>query len=382
VGKKTVKPEEQLEGLRELVSEVDDETAEPKKRTDRRGMLKIAGAAILGAAGMAAVRAVPAAAASGSYMITGCINTETTPTQISGSATNGLVALGAQGGIGLEGRGNATTTSTEVGVFGTTKSGVGTGVQGSATSGVGVQGTTTSGTAGWFQATTGYDVQLGQAISGTTGDPNFHGSGRLAMVGRTDVGGSGPNIPVAFLTHSTLFAGGHFEHELVRGNDGSIWASRYDVTAPGASNQFRWKRINSVRVDSADGLGTVFKPFRLIDSRSGAIKAPGSITAVQVTGTGTGTSKIPADAVAVMGNLTAVAYTGSGFLTIQPQGVAGYNPATDPSSVNFITGQYAIANSFVCGLNPANGKLQVYVGGPPLPGHSSHFIIDITAYLQ
>jgi len=85
--------------------------------------------------------------------------------------------------------------------------------------------------------------------------------------------------------------------------------------------------------------------------------------------------------------LTAAAYTGGGFLTIMPQGLTTgtgqqYDPSHDPSSVNFIVGQGAIANSFVCGLNPSNGQLQVYVGGPPLPGHSSHFIVDITGYIQ
>ena len=82
-----------------------------------------------------------------------------------------------------------------------------------------------------------------------------------------------------------------------------------------------------------------------------------------------------------MGNLTAVSYTGAGFLAIMPAGitigtgVGQYNPAADPSSLNFIVGQAAIANAFVCGLH--NGQLQVYVGL-----HSSYFIVDVTAYLQ
>jgi hypothetical protein len=380
LGKKRVKPDEQLDELRELVSET-AEKVEPRRKTDRRGMLRMAGAAMLGAAGAIAVRAVPAAAASGSYMVTGCVNSETSVTQI--SAPNTVIALGAQGNVGLEGVGNGATAASEVGVIGTSKSGSGTGVQGSAGGGVGVQGTATSGSAGWFQATTGWDLQLGQAIGGTIADPNFHGTGRLAMVGRTDVGGVAPNITPFFVTHSTLFAGGHFQHELVRGNDGSIWASTASMVG---TNQSRWRRVNTVRTDSTDGTGVFFKPVRVLDTRSGAIKAPGSVTVVTMAGFGTGASNIPADAVAVMGNLTAAGYTGGGFLTIMPAGIgigtgAGqYNPSADPSSVNFIVGQYAIANSFVCGLH--TGQLQVYVGGPPLPGHSSHFIIDITAYLQ
>jgi hypothetical protein len=105
------------------------------------------------------------------------------------------------------------------------------------------------------------------------------------------------------------------------------------------------------------------------------------MTVVAVAGLGTGTSNIPADAVAVIGNLTAVDYTGSGFLAIMPGGIAQgegagqYDSDSDPSSVNFIVGQAAIANSFICGLS--DGQVQVFVAKS-----SSHFIIDITAYIE
>jgi len=379
VGRKTPKADEKdekLDELRELIAG-DDTDEEPIKKTDRRGILKLAGGALLGAAGAVAARAIPASAATGGYMVIGCLNLETTTTQVSGPNT--IVALGAQGATGVQGQGNAAVAANEVGVLGTSKSGSGTGVRGSVGGGTGVEGLATSGTGGHFQSNSGYDVLLGQAIVGTTGDPNFHGSGRLAMVGRTDVGGSAPNITPFFVTHSTLFAGGHFQHELIRGNDGSIWAS---TAALAGANQTRWKKVNAVRVDTADGLGGNFKPFRVIDTRiTGGIRAAGTLNVVTVAGAGTGNSSIPADAVAVMGNLTAVGYTGAGFLTIMPAGIAlgtgvgQYNAAADPSSLNFILGQAAIANSFVCGLH--NGQLQVYVGLA-----SSYFIVDVTAYLQ
>ena len=375
VGRKAPKSDEQLDELRDLIA--GDEEEAPTTKTDRRGILKLAGGALLGAAGAMAVRAIPAAAASGDYMVTGCINIETTTTQVSGSNT--IVALGAQGATGVQGQGNAAVVANEVGVLGTSKSGSGTGVRGTVGGGTGVEGLATTGTGGHFQSNSGYDLLLGQAIVGTNADPNFHGTGRLAMVGRTDVGGSAPNIAPFFVTHSTLFAGGHFQHELIRGNDGSIWAS---TAALAGANQTRWKKVSAVRVDTADGLGGNFKPFRVIDTRiTGGIRAPSSLNVVTVAGAGTGNSSIPADAVAVMGNLTAVGYTGAGFLTIMPAGIAlgtgvgQYNAAADPSSLNFILGQAAIANSFVCGLH--NGQLQVYVGLA-----STYFIVDVTAYLQ
>jgi hypothetical protein len=138
-----------------------------------------------------------------------------------------------------------------------------------------------------------------------------------------------------------------------------------------------------LRVDTADGLGAPFKPFRLLDTRlnGGVIKAKGSVTHVDVYTVVSGISTLPLGTIAVVGNLTAVNYTGSGFLAIMPDGIpigtspGDYNPASDPSSVNFIVGQKAIANAFVCGLT--SGSLQVYVAG-----HSTHFIVDITAYIQ
>jgi hypothetical protein len=359
VSKKTKKSDTaQLDELRELVAESDGDGLQDKT-TDRRGMLRLAGAAVLGAAGMAALKVVPASAATGGSMIIGVSNGASSQTSLLTSSGIGLFVSGIGTGV----TGFASGGTNEIGVEGTSITG----------NGVGVEGVATSGTGGLFVGSTGYDAQLGFPVSG-----GAVGSGRLAMVGRLDVGASAPNIAPAFAVTS-LGGGPTFEHEFVRGNDSSIWASRF---AGSGTNQSRWKRINAVRVDSSDGLGSPFKPKRVIDTRSGAIKAVGSMTLVTVAGVGTGTSNIPADAVAVIGNLTAAAYTGGGFLAIMPGGIvqgtgAGqYNHLADPSSVNFIVGQGAIANSFVCGLS-GSGQVQVYVAG-----HSSHFIIDITGYMQ
>jgi hypothetical protein len=136
-----------------------------------------------------------------------------------------------------------------------------------------------------------------------------------------------------------------------------------------------WRRVNTVRVDAATGSGNPFAPWRIKDTRTGAKPAVGSTTVVQIAGVGAGDSLIPTDAIAVMGNLTATQYTGGGYLAISPAGVS-----VGTSSVNFITGQAAIANGFIVGLGTGltnGGKVQVKVAG-----HASHFTIDITAYIQ
>ena len=379
----------QLDELRDLVSGVEEVT---KKKTDRRGMLRMAGGAVLGAAGMAALKIVPASAASGGNFILGCGNATTSDTTLINTGGN-AVGMTVQAGIhGLEGV--ASGGSNEVGLVGVTKSGTGIGVGGQATnsggSGIGVKGQAGSGTGvqglsstgagveglsstgasvaglgtagqgGLFVSSTGYDAQLGFPVLG-----GAVGSGRLGMVGRLDVGAVAPNIAPAFQVTSTgTFT---FEHELVRGNDSSIWASRFMASG---TNQSRWKRINAVRVDTSDGTGATFAPFRVFDTRSGAIKAAGSTTVVPVAGQGAGASNIPAGAVAVIGNLTATQYTGGGFLSIAPAGVT-----VGTSAVNFITGQAAIANGFIVGLS--GGNLQVKVAG-----HASHFLVDITGYIE
>jgi hypothetical protein len=396
--KAPTKSTEELDQLRELVTESDSENQSQNgsSKHSRRGLLKMAGAALAGAAGAAAMRAVPAAAATGSAVLQGCFNIPNSdnPTYLvmGGVATplsgNGTAWI-ARGANAMKGAGYFVTDhSQEIGVFGQSKgvngngtdaTSTGTGVMGVSFAGRGVEGDSSTGIGGHFLSTSGYDALLGAATAGTSVGPSFFGSGRLAMVGRTDVGGSAPNITPFFVTHSTLFAGGHFQHELVRGNDGSIWASTASMAG---TNQSRWKRVNAVRTDAADGLGGFFKPVRVMDTRLlGGPKAANAAYHVPVAGLGSGASTIPGDAIAVMGNLTAVNYSGAGFMTVMPDlipigsGAGNYNPASDPSSVNFILGQAAIANSFVSGLN--GGKLQVYIAVS-----GSHFIIDITAYLQ
>jgi hypothetical protein len=83
-----------------------------------------------------------------------------------------------------------------------------------------------------------------------------------------------------------------------------------------------------------------------------------------------------------VGNLTAVGWNVSGWLTIFPAGVT-YDPNADPSSMNFSGSAYAWANSFVVGLGTGTtwgGKVAVYVG--TLGGGSTNFILDITGYIQ
>lgn len=344
---RTQELEEQVRQLTERMArlEVRDPSDSDLKRSDRRGFLKIGAGAVLGALGWAAVKAVPASAATGGSLLLGCANLAENPTTLTADAAPAVPVLSA-----------VTQGSTGPGAAGTFTAAI---------QGLGGSGSV-EGVDGWAASATGYGVYgLTDAGTGVVGESNTgiglyaRRSGRIRQEGLANPGL--PNYP------PNLF-------EQVRDSDGVLWIHN------AAGN---WRRVNSLRVDTADGLGNAYQPFRRLDTRNGgaARKAAGSLTVVSIAGQGTGNSAIPADAVAAVGNLTAAAWTGGGYLAIMPSGItigtgAGqFNPAVGPSSLNFLTGQSAIANSFICGLS--GGALQVYVGGA-----SSHFIVDIVGYVQ
>ncbi|HVC78571.1 MAG TPA: hypothetical protein VND96_18855 [Candidatus Micrarchaeaceae archaeon] len=314
-----------------------DPDATVAKQSNRRGFLRLGAGAVLGALGWAAVRAVPASATTGNPVILGNAN--------SADAATTLITTGADPQV--LGVSAASTTWVE----GTTGAFAGP-LQGLGTSGPYVEGVD-----GWAGGSTGAGVYgLTDTGYGVIGESNqgialyARSSGRIRQDGLLASGlpGYSPNL-----------------YEQVRDADGILWI--HNATGD-------WRRVNTVRVDASDGSGVPFTPFRLKDTRTGAKPAVGSTTVITVTGVG-GASSIPADAVAVMGNLTATQYTDPGFLALSPAGVT-----VGTSSVNFITGQGAIANGFIVGLGTGvtnGGKIQVTVAGS-----ASHFLVDITAYVQ
>ena len=307
------------------------------KQSDRRGFLRLGAGAVLGALGWAAVKAVPAIAATGGNMLLGCGNSADAPTtlittggnpQVLGVEAIGTTFAGTFNGP-LQGLGASSSSAAVDGVDGWAGGTFGAGVYGLSDTGYGVIGDSNQGI-GLYAATSGRIRQDGLLAAGLPG-----------------------------------YAANPFEQ--VRDANGVLWISELSVVG--------WRRVNTVRVDAADGSGVPFTPTRLVDTRVGAKPAKNSTIKYLVAGTGAGASSIPADAIAVMGNLTATGYSGAGFLTISP---AGVTVAT--SSVNFITGQASIANGFIVGLGTGAdlGKLQVHVSN----NTASHYIIDITAYIQ
>jgi hypothetical protein len=89
-----------------------------------------------------------------------------------------------------------------------------------------------------------------------------------------------------------------------------------------------------------------------------------------------GQSGIPANAVGVLLNVTAVSYDAPGWLTIYPGG----QPVPTTSTLNFQPGAYAIANGVVARIG-SNGQVCVSVGTLGSSAGSANVVLDVTGYM-
>ncbi|MHB8451493.1 MAG: beta strand repeat-containing protein [Mycobacteriales bacterium] len=117
-------------------------------------------------------------------------------------------------------------------------------------------------------------------------------------------------------------------------------------------------------------------PIRILDTRSGSGDSqglpspllPGTVYNVQVAGN----ANVPANAVAVAFNVTAVEPSGNGNLRVFPDNGAA---APTASNINYITGQ-TVANYDIVAL-PANGKISIETFGS-----SVNVLLDVTGYFN
>jgi hypothetical protein len=114
-------------------------------------------------------------------------------------------------------------------------------------------------------------------------------------------------------------------------------------------------------------------PARLSDTRtSGGPVASGTSRCFQVTGV----AGIPADASAVILNVTAVGYSTGGWLTAYPNG----RPVPATSTVNFDQSEYAMANNSIMPIGNG-GQVCVNVSTINSAPGSAHIILDAEGYL-
>ncbi len=261
-----------VEEMRARMTGLEGATGRPsglETQRSRRDLLRMGGAAALGAVGAAAMRIVPAAATDGSAVLAGQDNTSTLPTTISGTAAPAEIFGAKQSDFpGLPG---ASTFSGAIQGYGGV-SGPGTayadGVDGFASGGDPVTGSHTAfGVYGLTDSGTGV---TGEAVTGVS--LYARGTGRL----RQD------NLPLA--TNPTLQGFTANLMEQVRTSDGALWVSNPSGT---------WRRATTFEVFSNPrrvyGTGAFVNPNTAVPNIDATARIPSA---------GGGPSGVPAGATA------------------------------------------------------------------------------------
>jgi hypothetical protein len=118
-------------------------------------------------------------------------------------------------------------------------------------------------------------------------------------------------------------------------------------------------------------------PYRIADTRKGSGEplageklGPGSTATVQVTGTGSGTDAVPADATVAVLNVTSTDTTGTSFFTAYPTG----NARPKASNLNFVKGA-TVPNLVEVALG-TGGRVNVYNNAG-----SADLVVDVEGYV-
>jgi hypothetical protein len=209
---------------------------------------------------------------------------------------------------------------------------------------------------------------------------------RLGIAPTPDYGGTATQV---LISNSPTTAGGVLANATAGPIDGRIAWSLADPAFGGSSatgsrtvylqwgdGRGTWSAVEHHAINVSTPLGADFvqlNPARLLDTRvgnglSGALvsKVPRSF---QVTGRG----GVPANAVAVTGNLTITGQTTSGYVFLGP--TAGANPTS--STLNAPKGDTR-ANGVTVKLGPGGKLGAVFVG---TGSAKTHLIFDVTGYL-
>lgn len=315
---------EELARLRARVEELEGEG-----RTNRRGALRLAGAAAVGGAA-ALLGSQPAAALTGAMQFGASNNAGNTQTSLASTATNTL-SISSVGGKGV----NALSTGAGTGVLGR--------VDDPVANGFGVWGMAL-GTLGHGVVAEGGQAQLYLAPGVGVGPSkaSLHSAGEIAYDDTTD----------------------------------AFWA----CVTPGTPGT--WRKLASA---ATAGSFHAISPARVYDSRKPnpgpqAVLATGANRTISVadgrdTGTGgiNATNVVRTGATAVAYNLTVVNTVGTnGFLAVNEGG----NTTVAASIINWSASGLALANSSVVKLDTSR-QITVICGGTDT---SCNFIVDVVGY--
>lgn len=329
--------------------------------SSRRGMLKLAGAAAVGAAAVAvAGQSSPAAAATDDPMLVG--NSHTADTGDITSLIGNMQVLSASTNAGtiLAGYGGALTGWDTSNDGANTRAGV-----------LGLGGNFLFPAVTTTHGVTGYMFNGQGTGSGVYGRSNSNNVGVSAGV--RAISNNGPAVQMDAVFTSAPTSGTWTRGALLPDTSGNLWLC---VTSgsPGT-----WKKLAG---PSTAGAFHALNPGRVYDSRSaapfqGALIGGNNRTITvadlrdPATGAVTLADYVPAGATAVTANITIVSLSGAGFLTVNPGGVTSVGAST----INWSAPGQVLANGVTLTLN-SDRQLTVIAGG----GGSTEFIVDISGY--
>lgn len=368
-------------GPRAIVETV---AAEP---VGRRRLLRMAGAATVGAVAATAAGALPAAADNGLVINMGSTSSTADVVRVDYTGAAGLYQTRFlfQAGQALTSNatpasaalaGYSSQTGAQIGVAGwsTVPSGFGMLGVGTGSDSIGVSGGGTGiGVVGNCDSTDGYGV-MGTAGMGT----GVMGTGAVGVRGASGTGygvvAEGAKAPLRFANTATVEppAGDgtpHQQGEMVLDKNGELWF------CVGGGNPSTWRRLAGPA--TSGGLTLLPSPKRVYDSRVGY--APTSVVKGMILPGQTRTidcrvdtaGAVPVDATGVVINLTAAETQGIGLLACHAGGTTWANT----SSLNYRAGG-DFANSVTVAVG-AGATLNI-----TCQGSASHVVVDLAGFYR
>lgn len=310
-----------------------DENVTVESRASRRHLLKLAGAATVGAAAAVATNALPAAATNGINIADPAL-----PVRNDYTGNDPVAAFLFQAGSQFT-NGAAAFDCALAGWSGTGGNNLPNGVY-------------------------GFTLHAGFGVVGSGGGANS--TGVLARGERANLRLSAEGTP------APLRPGTYVLGDVINDSTGNLWV----CVAGGASPQ--WRKLAG---PGTAGAFHALTPGRVYDSRApqpaaGALSGGQNRTITvkdrrDANGAVDLADFVPAGATAVAANVTVQTQSGSGFLAINPGG----NTSSASSTINWSAAGQLLANGVTLTLN-ANRELTIVCGG----GGSTEFIIDISGY--
>ena len=148
--------------------------------------------------------------------------------------------------------------------------------------------------------------------------------------------------------------------------DSAVWVTDAAPTSTGWASQ-----VAELNTSTGDTYVPI-APLRILDTRTATGLGGGFVANIPRTFNVAGAGTIPANAVAITGNVTVAGQSGAGYLSVGPTAIV--NPTS--STLNFPVGD-SRANNLTLPLNAAGDLAAVYKAGA---GKTTHVILDVTGY--